>query len=106
MLGEAAIARGFRELARGAWPVHEAAIAEDALALLAAEEIGTLVCDLDSAPGDPAAALDHYARLMRTPGKLRAKSAKKRREEGAEAGSLLGRIKALGGRFASMLGKI
>lgn len=159
VLGEAAIARGARELARGAWKVHEAASAEDALALLAAEEIGALVCDLDSAPGDPAAllrvlkqqspqtqliaasgsadsetiislineariyrfvkkplnlsllhaataaALDRYARLVRTPGMLRAESARKRREEGAEARSLLGRIKALGGRFASMVGK-
>ena len=159
VLGEAAIARGARELARGAWPVHEAANAEDALALLAAEEIGALVCDLDSAPWDPAAllrvlkqqspqtqlivtsgsadsetiislineariyrfvkkplnlsllhaaaaaALDRYARLVRTPGLLRAESAKKRGEAGAEERSLLGRIKALGGRFASMLGR-
>jgi serine/threonine-protein kinase len=159
VLGDAAIARGARELARGAWPVHEAANAEDALALLAAEEIGALVCDLDSAPGDPAAllrvlkqqspqtqlivtsgsadsetiislineariyrfvkkplnlsllhaataaALDRYARMVRTPGLLRAESAKRRRTEDAAERSLLGRIKALGGRFASMLGK-
>lgn len=159
VLGEAAIARGARELARGAWPVHEAATAEDALAVLAAQEIGALVCDLDSAPGDPAAllrvlkqhspqtqlivtsgsadsetiislineariyrfvkkplnlsllhaasaaALDRYARLVRTPEMLRAESARKRGDSGAAERSLLGRIKALGGRFASMLGR-
>lgn len=159
VLGDAAIARGARELARAAWPVHEAANAEDALALLAAEEIGALVCDLDSAPGDPAAllrvlkqqspqtqlivtsgsadsetiislinearihrfvkkplnlsllhaataaALDRYARMAQAPGLLRAESAKRRRTEDAAERSLLGRIKALGGRFASMLGR-
>lgn len=159
VLGDAAIARGARELARGAWPVHEAANIEDALALLAAAEIGALVCDLDSVPGDPAAllrvlkqqspqtqlivtsgsadaetiislinqariyrflkkplnlsllhaatatALNRYARMIRAPGTLRAESAKKRGEESDAAHSLLGRIKALGGRFASMLGK-
>lgn len=159
VLGEAAIARGARELARGAWKVLEAATAEDALALLAAEEIGALVCDLDSVPGDPAAllrvlkqqspqtqliaasgsadsetiislineariyrfvkkplnlsllhaataaALDRYARMAQAPGLLRAESAKRRKAEDAAERSLLGRIKALGGRFASMLGK-
>lgn len=159
VLGDAAIARGARELARGAWPVHEAANAEDALTLLAAEEIGALVCDLDSAPGDPAAllrvlkqqspqtqlivtsgsadsetiislinearihrfvkkplnlsllhaataaALDRYARMAQAPGLLRAESAKRRKTEDAAERSLLGRIRALGGRFASMLGK-
>lgn len=159
VLGDAAIARGARELARGAWKVLEAANAEDALAVLAAEEIGTLVCDLDSAPGDPAAllrvlkqhspqtqlivtsgstdsetiislineariyrfvkkplnlsllhaataaALDRYARMARSPGLLRAESAKRRGTGDAAERSLLGRIKALGGRFASMLGK-
>ncbi|MGQ0512131.1 MAG: protein kinase domain-containing protein [Betaproteobacteria bacterium] len=159
VLGDPAIARGARELARGAWKVLEAANQEDALALLAEEEIGTLVCDLDSASGDPAAllrvlkqhspqtqliatsgstdaetiislineariyrflrkplnlsllhaavaaALDRYARMAQAPGLLRAESAKRRGTGDAAERSLLGRIKALGGRFATMLGK-
>ncbi len=57
ILGEPALARGARELARGGFRVHEAADLEQALAALAAEEIGALVCDLDGRAEDPAALL-------------------------------------------------
>ena len=57
VLGDPAIARGAREMAREAWPVHEAKDVEAALAILGDVEIGALVCDLDSAGGDPAALL-------------------------------------------------
>jgi serine/threonine-protein kinase len=57
IFGEPAIARGARELARGAFRVHEAADLEQALAALAAEEIGAMVCDVDGRAEDPAALL-------------------------------------------------
>ena len=57
VVGDAATARGARELARGAFKVHEAKDVEQALEVLAQEEIGALVCDLDSSAGDPAARL-------------------------------------------------
>jgi len=57
VLGDAAIARGAREIARGAFRVHEAVDLEQALAALAAEEIGVLVCDLEGRAEDPAALL-------------------------------------------------
>jgi serine/threonine protein kinase len=57
VLGEPALARAARELAKGAYTVHEATGIDAALEVLAAEEIGTLVCDLDIGAGDPAALL-------------------------------------------------
>ena len=57
VLGEAALARAARELAKNAYRVHEAAGIDAALEILAAEEIATLVCDLDLGAGDPAALL-------------------------------------------------
>jgi serine/threonine-protein kinase len=158
VLGDPAIARGAREIAREAFPVHEAKDVETALAILADVEIGALVCDLDSAGGDPAAllrvlkqqspqtqliatsastdsetiislineariyrflkkplnlsllqsalatALDRYARMVRSPGLARGESAKKSRDSAA-ASSILGKLKALGGRFSSLLGR-
>jgi len=154
VLGEPALARAARELAKGAFKVREAASIDAALEVLAAEEIGALVCDLDIGAGDPAAllrilkkqspqtqliaassasdseliislineariyrflkkpvnfsllqvamsaALGRYARMMNSPAMLRAESAKRGRQGTAER-TILGRLKALGGRFAS-----
>jgi serine/threonine-protein kinase len=47
------------------------------------------------------AALQRYARLVRTPGMLRAESAKAAKQSSAER-SILGRLKSLGGRFAAV----
>ncbi len=155
VLGEAAMARAARELAQKRFSVLEAADADTALALLAQEEVGAIVCDLDGRAGDPtallrvlknqspqtqlivasgssdsetiinlineariyrfvkkpvnyslldqalASALDRYARVMLTPGLVRAESAKKGKGSAAER-TLLERIKALGGRFAAV----
>jgi serine/threonine-protein kinase len=57
VLGEAAVARAARELSQGAYRVLEAAGIDAALEVLAAEEIATLVCDLDLGGDDPAALL-------------------------------------------------
>jgi serine/threonine-protein kinase len=57
VLGEPALARVARELAKDAYKVHEAPGMEAALQVLAAEEIAALVCDLDLGAGDPAALL-------------------------------------------------
>lgn len=56
VLGDAALGRAVRELAKNAYKVHDAAHTDAALEVLAAEEIAALVCDLDGA-GDPAALL-------------------------------------------------
>ncbi len=57
VLGDAALARAARELSGGAFPVLEAAGSVAALELLAREEVGVLVCDLDTGSQDPAALL-------------------------------------------------
>ncbi|MEO8143020.1 MAG: protein kinase [Betaproteobacteria bacterium] len=57
VLGEAAVGRAVRELAKDAYKVHDAANVDAALEILAAEEIATLVCDLDLRANDPAALL-------------------------------------------------
>ncbi len=57
VMGEAALARGARELAKGAYKVFDAPGIEPALEVLAAEEIAALVCDLDGGGQDPAALL-------------------------------------------------
>jgi serine/threonine-protein kinase len=57
VLGEALLARAARELAKDSYKVHEAPGIDAALAVLAAEEIAALVCDLDLGSGDPAALL-------------------------------------------------
>jgi serine/threonine-protein kinase len=57
VLGEPGLARAARELAKGAYRVREATGIDAALEVLAAEEIGALVCDLDIGAGDPAALL-------------------------------------------------
>jgi serine/threonine-protein kinase len=154
VLGEPALARAARELAKGAFKVREATNIDAALEVLAAEEIGALVCDLDIGAGDPAAllrilkkqspqtqliaassasdseliislineariyrflkkpvnfsllqaamsaALGRYARMMNSPAMLRAESARRGRQGTAER-TILGRLKSLGGRFAS-----
>ena len=46
--GDPAAARAARELSRGALRVLETANLDDTLALLAAEEVGVMVCDLDA----------------------------------------------------------
>ena len=56
VIGDAALGRAVRELAKSAYKVHDAAGTEAALELLATEEIAALVCDLDGA-GDPAVLL-------------------------------------------------
>ena len=56
VLGEDALARAARELAKDSYKVHHAPAVEGALEVLAAEEIAALVCDLDGR-GDPAALL-------------------------------------------------
>ena len=153
VIGDKALGRAVRELAKNAYKVHDAPGADAALEILAAEEIAALVCDLDSA-GDPAAllrvlkkqspqtqliaasaaadseliismineariyrfvrkpvnfsllqgtlaaALQRYARLVKSPGMLRAESARAVRRDGAEQ-SILGRLRSLGGRFAA-----
>ena len=155
VLGEAALARGARELAKNAYKVHEAAGVDAALEVLAAEEIAALVCDLDIGESGPAAllrilkkqspqtqliavsaasdseliislineariyrflkkpvnfsllqgalvaALGRYARMVKSPAMLRSESAKARARGAAEE-SILGRLKALGGRFAAV----
>jgi serine/threonine-protein kinase len=157
VLGEAALARGARELARGAYQVYEASAVETALGVLAEEEIAAVVCDLDAGAGEPAALLrvlkqrspqtqliaasaatdsetiislinearicrflkkpvnlsllqgavgaarERYAQLVQMPGLVRAESAKRAPETDA-ARSILGRLRALGGRFAAALG--
>ncbi len=154
VLGDASIARAARELAKHAYKVHEAAAMDEALELLAAEEIAAMVCDLDMRSGDPAAllrilkkqspqtqliaasgasdsemiislineariyrflkkpvnfalmhatltaALGRYARVARSPGLLRAESAKAGKGSAAEQ-TILSRLKLLGGRFAA-----
>ncbi|MGE0873035.1 MAG: protein kinase [Burkholderiales bacterium] len=154
VLGDASIARAARELAKHAYKVHEAAGMDEALELLAAEEIAAMVCDLDMRSGDPAAllrilkkqspqtqliaasgasdsemiislineariyrflkkpvnfalmhatltaALGRYARVARSPGLLRAESAKSGKGSAAEQ-TILSRLKSLGGRFAA-----
>lgn len=57
VLGEPALARAARELAKGAYKVREATGIDAALEVLAAEEIAALLCDLDIGAGDPAALL-------------------------------------------------
>ena len=57
VLGEAVLARAARELAKNAYKVFEATGVDAALEVLAAEEIATLVCDLDGGGQDPAALL-------------------------------------------------
>ncbi len=57
VLGEAALARAARELAKDKYRVLEAASVDAALEILAAEEIATLICDLDLGANDPAALL-------------------------------------------------
>jgi len=57
VLGESSIARAARELAKNVYKVHEAANIDAALEVLAAEEIATLVCDLDIGSSGPAALL-------------------------------------------------
>lgn len=51
------MARAARELAQKRFSVLEAQDADTALALLAQEEVGALVCDLDGRSEDPAALL-------------------------------------------------
>ncbi len=156
VIGDGAVGRAVRELAKGAYAVFDATGTDAALEVLAAEEIAALICDLDGA-GDPAAllrllkrqspgtqliaisaaadseliismineariyrflrkpvnfsllhaaltaALQRYARLIKTPGMLRVESARRARtatQSSAEQ-SILGRLKALGGRFAA-----
>ncbi len=155
VLGEAALARAARELAKGAYEVLEAAGIDAALEVLAAREIAVLVCDLDAAGGDPAAllrvlkkqspatqliaasasadseliirlineariyrvlrkpvnyallqgslgaALGRYARMAKSPSLARAESAKRAAGESGAEQSILGRLRALGGRFAA-----
>ena len=57
VIGDPAVARAARELSAGAFPVLEAASGVEALDLLAREEVGVLVCDLDPGSEDPAALL-------------------------------------------------
>jgi len=156
IMGEPAVARAAREMARGAYRVLEAPGIDATLEILAAEEIAALVCDLDLGSGDPAAllrilkkqspqtqliaassttdseliislinearifrflkkplnfallqgalaaALSRYARMARSPSLLRTESAKEGKQGTAEQ-SILGRLKALGGRFAAAL---
>ena len=155
VVGDAALGRAARELAKNAYKVLDAVGVDAALVLLAGEEIAALVCDLDIRADDPAAllrilkrqspqtqliaasaasdseliislineariyrflkkpvnlsllqgalgaALQRYARTARSPAMLRAESSKARAQTAAEQ-SILGRIKALGGRFASV----
>jgi eukaryotic-like serine/threonine-protein kinase len=56
VMGDAALARAARELAKGQYKVLEAAETDGALEILAAEDIAVMVCDVDGA-GDPAALL-------------------------------------------------
>ena len=65
VLGEAALGRAVRELAKDAYKVHEAANVDAALEILAAEEVATLVCDLDLRANDPAALLRILKKPMR-----------------------------------------
>ena len=57
VLGDPALARAARELSQGKFQVLEAAGSVAALEMLAREEVGVLVCDLDSGSEDPAALL-------------------------------------------------
>ena len=52
--------------------------------------------------GALSAALQRYARMAKSPAMLRSESARKSKQGGAEQ-SILGRLKALGGRFTSAL---
>ncbi len=153
VIGDSALGRAVRELAKTAYKVRDAADTEAALEVLATDEIAALVCDLDGA-GDPAAllrilkkqspqtqliatsaaadseliiglinearicrflrrplnfslmqgalttALQRYARLAKSPGLLRSESAKAGKRSAAET-FILGRLKAIGGRFAA-----
>ena len=156
VIGDAAVGRGAREMAKGGFVVHDAATTDGALEVLAAEDIAAIVCDLDGAEDAAAllrllkeqspqtqliafsaaadseliigminearifrflrkpvnfsllhaaltAALQRNARLARTPGMLRAESARKARTAGQRQAeqSILGRLKSLGGRFAA-----
>lgn len=56
VVGDAATARGVRELAAGAYPIEEAPDSEAALAVLARRAAGVVVCDLQG-DADPAALL-------------------------------------------------
>ncbi len=159
MMADVATVRGARELAQGAFMLHEAADIEQALEILSREEIGALVCDLDTAVGDPSAllralkrhspqtqliavsvasdsetiiglineariyrflkkplnlsllqaaitaALARYSRVADLPALLRAESAKKRKSQSDADTTIVGRIRSLGGRFASLLGR-
>ncbi len=55
--GEPAAARAARQLSRGGLRVLEATSLEAALAVLADEEVGVMLCDLDSRTDDPSALL-------------------------------------------------
>ena len=57
VLGDPALARAARELSQGKFQVLEAAGSVAALEMLAREEVGVLVCDLDTGSEDPAALL-------------------------------------------------
>jgi len=57
VLGDPALARAARELAKRAYRVLEATGVDAALGVLAAEEIAALLCDLDLRADDPAALL-------------------------------------------------
>ncbi len=57
VMGEAALARAARELAKNTYKVFQAAGVDAALEVLAVERIATLVCDLDGGGQDPAALL-------------------------------------------------
>jgi len=57
VLGDAALARAARELSQGKFQVLETAGSVAALEVLAQEEVGVLVCDLDTGSEDPAALL-------------------------------------------------
>ena len=154
--GDPAAARAARELARGGLRVLETANLDDTLALLSAEDVGVLVCDLDAHAEDAqallrvlkqtspatqliviaeasdsetiiglinearihrflkkplnlallqpalASALERHARVRASEAELGIESARRGRETSAVTG-VLGRLKALGGRFASAL---
>jgi response regulator RpfG family c-di-GMP phosphodiesterase/tRNA A-37 threonylcarbamoyl transferase component Bud32 len=57
IIGDAALARGAREISRSSYPVIEAANQVEALEVLARTEIGAVVCDLDRPGEDPGALL-------------------------------------------------
>jgi response regulator RpfG family c-di-GMP phosphodiesterase/tRNA A-37 threonylcarbamoyl transferase component Bud32 len=57
VMGDPALARAARELGQGKLQVLEAAGSVEALEVLAREEVGALLCDLDTGSEDPAALL-------------------------------------------------